>query len=306
MKRPSVQSADSGIARLSDFAKKRAARRPKDEEVRTWQERAAAFARAPLLILTTEDTEPHIVAFHRASLHVGSGKFEQAVEEFLQAIKLRPDFEIAWTNLGILIATLREFPEAAPVWQKAVRQYDLVYQQYAQYRGEAGGTTPDQIPSSEAAARQQLRMDDAANDLNAAADEQGVSRKDVLELIKRKAAEAGRETAGRAKAEPRADWIEAHKQGIAVPEFIEKTFATELADGTMHKGMFDRYRNLRRDFHAHKRHHTLPEWLAAVPTQAEWNRQHPNRPEPLPVEEVRRAEREARRARRHQARALTP
>jgi tetratricopeptide (TPR) repeat protein len=46
-------------------------------------------------------------------------------------------------------------------------------------------------------------MDDAAIDLNAAADELGLSKKRAFEAMKREAAEAGRETTGRATATPR-------------------------------------------------------------------------------------------------------
>ena len=107
--------------------------------------------------------------------------------------------------------------------------------------------------------------------------------------------------AGKSAQDGRPDWIEAHKQGVEVPEFVKKAFVAELADGTMHRGMFDRYKNLRRDFHAYQRHHKLPEWLASIPTKSEWDKQHP--PAPLPAEEVKRLEREARRAQRHQRRA---
>jgi hypothetical protein len=146
-------------------------------------------------------------------------------------------------------------------------------------------------------------MDDAAIDLNAAADERGVSREDVLTLIERIAAETARETTARTKEEPRPDWIEARKQGKAVPDFIERAFAPELADDAMHKGLFDRYKNLRRDFHAYQRHHVLPEWLKAIPTQKEWTDRHPpvavkpTRPvrPGVPSDEVRRFNREAKR-----------
>ncbi len=93
---------------------------------------------------------------------------------------------------------------------------------------------------------------------------------------------------------PRRDWIEAHKRGVEVPEFIEQKFAAQLADGTMHRGMFSLYKNLRRDFHSYKRSHALPDWLAAIPKKQSV--------EPLEPAEVRRFEREAKRTRRHQGR----
>jgi hypothetical protein len=126
-------------------------------------------------------------------------------------------------------------------------------------------------------------------------------REAIEEKLAAKVKIAMREATDRAKAEPRPEWIKAHKQGVQVPEFVKEKFAAELANGTMHRGMFDQYKNLRRDFHAYQRHHKLPEWLAAIPTKAEWDKHHP--PAPLPAEEVRRLERETRRAQRHQRRA---
>jgi hypothetical protein len=152
-------------------------------------------------------------------------------------------------------------------------------------------------------------MGHAATDLNAAADELGLSKERAFEALKREAAEAARETTARTEEPPRPDWIEAHKRGVEVPEFIEKTFAAELADDAMHKGLFDRYKNLRRDFHAYQRHHELPAWLKAIPTQKEWkDRQPPEAPAPLVplarTDDVRRYEREAKRARHQRQRAL--
>ena len=134
--------------------------------------------------------------------------------------------------------------------------------------------------------------------------EKGVSVAELDEAIDDKLAAkaAARETTGRAKEPPRSDWIEAHKKGVEVPDFIKQAFAAEIADGSMHKGLFSRYKNLRRDFYSYQRSNELPGWLKAVPTEKEWNALHP--PKPVPLEELRRVERDAKRARRHQKRAL--
>jgi hypothetical protein len=79
------------------------------------------------------------------------------------------------------------------------------------------------------------------------------------------------ETIGRTKEPPRPDWIEAHNRGVEVPEFIEKKFAAEIRNRSMHRGLFSRYENLRRDFYAYQRHHELPGWLEAIPTKEDWN-----------------------------------
>ena len=90
------------------------------------------------------------------------------------------------------------------------------------------------------------------------------------------------------KERPRPDWIEAHKRGVTVPEFIKDAFAVELRDGSMHKGLFSRYENLRRDFYSYKRSNELSDWLKAIPTQEDWNTRRlaelgrPPRPAPRP------------------------
>jgi tetratricopeptide (TPR) repeat protein len=108
-------------------------------------------------------------------------------------------------------------------------------------------------------------MGDAAHDLNALAANLGLTFEEAAAKL------TARETTGRATAEPRPDWIEAHKRGVTVPEFIREAFAIELRDRSMHKGLFSRYENLRRDFYAYKRHHKLPDWLKAVPKESDWN-----------------------------------
>jgi hypothetical protein len=110
-------------------------------------------------------------------------------------------------------------------------------------------------------------------------------------------------------AEPRPHWKEVRRPGEELADFIEREFAPELAAGAMHRGLLSRYTNLRSDFYGYPRHHKMPEWMKAIPTQEEWNKAHP--PEPVPPEELRRVEREARSAqreaqrfRRRQERAL--
>jgi tetratricopeptide (TPR) repeat protein len=96
---------------------------------------------------------------------------------------------------------------------------------------------------------------------------------------------AAKETTGRrSKEPPRPDWIEAHKRGVTVPDFIERAFAAEIADRTMHKGLFSRYENLRRDFYSYQRSNELPDWLKAIPTQDEWDKRQIAEGKATPVE----------------------
>jgi hypothetical protein len=93
----------------------------------------------------------------------------------------------------------------------------------------------------------------------------------AFDLLKTLLDGAATETIRRVKGTPHQHWIEAHKRGETLPDFIKRAFTTELANGTMHKGLFSRYKNLRRDFYSYKRSNELPDWLKAIPTQDEWN-----------------------------------
>lgn len=112
----------------------------------------------------------------------------------------------------------------------------------------------------------------------------------VRKLLKDLAAETTRETTKRAKETLRPDWIKARNGGVTVPEFIKKAFAAEIADGSMHKGLFSRYENLRRDFYGYQRSNKLPDWLKAVPTQEEWEKRQIAEGKATPVQTVSRAE----------------
>ena len=115
------------------------------------------------------------------------------------------------------------------------------------------------------------------------------------------------ETTGRPKETPRPDWIEVRgRQGLkALPDFIAEKFAAEIADGAMHRGLFTRYEKLRRDFYSYERSNELPAWLAAFPTEKEWNDRHPQAAvKPARSDEVRRYDREQRRFERAEKRAL--
>jgi hypothetical protein len=135
----------------------------------------------------------------------------------------------------------------------------------------------------------------------AKAKDKGLSVAELDEAIEDKLAAkaAARETTAGAKKPAQPDWIEAHKRGVAVPDFIAETFKVELAEGTMHKGLFSRYENLRRDFYGYKRSNELPTWLEAIPTQDEWEKAHPQPvaipPRPVASDEGKRYSREMRR-----------
>lgn len=105
-------------------------------------------------------------------------------------------------------------------------------------------------------------------DLNCEAERLGLSPAKALKALQR---EAASRLATRAAVAPRPDWVKAHKQGVEVPEFIKDKFTAELARDAMHLGLLSRYTNLRRDLYAYKRHHKLPGWLTAIPTESEWN-----------------------------------
>jgi hypothetical protein len=112
---------------------------------------------------------------------------------------------------------------------------------------------------------------------------------------------AAAETTDRAKEPPRPDWVEARAQGVALPDFIAEKFAPELREGTMTRAMLNRYDKLSSDFYGYPRHHKMPAWLKAIPTEHEWNKRHP--PEPVPVGLRRYVQREAKRVQRRQKRA---
>jgi tetratricopeptide (TPR) repeat protein len=266
------------------------------------------------------------IAFEKACVSFGREEYREAAQLFREAATIKPDFVEAHFNLGMALMALRQGMGAAAAFRRAT---ELNPDRYAWlYDGLQDISTRDSFSlvldeplyfvypkNFEAFGGRFIIFDDplrkdigryfsyskeameSAIDLNAAADSLGLSKERALHALEQAATEA---TRGRAKEPPRPDWIEAHKQGIEVPEFIEKTFPVELADGTMHRGMFDRYQNLRRDFHAYQRHHKLPEWLMKVPTKAEWDKEHA---ELLLPDEVRRHEREAKRARRRQGKA---
>lgn len=127
--------------------------------------------------------------------------------------------------------------------------------------------TSDRAPPLEAPVTQALRMGELEI-ISAFAASKGLTVAELEEAADIYASAKAEQA--RAEAKPRPDWIEAHKKGIQVPEFIEDKFAAELANGAMHLGFLSRYTNLRRDLYAYKRHHELPDWLAAIPTQAAW------------------------------------
>lgn len=106
---------------------------------------------------------------------------------------------------------------------------------------------------------------------------------------------AERETTARAAEPPRPDWIEAHKRGVTVPEFIGEAFAVELREGAMHKGLFSRYENLRRDFYSYKRSNELPDWLKAIPKKSQGNDRLVAEGKVTPAEAVRSGERDRKR-----------
>jgi hypothetical protein len=110
---------------------------------------------------------------------------------------------------------------------------------------------------------------------------------------------SAREITARAKTPPRPDWVEARARGVTLPDFIAEKFEVELREGTMTRAMLKRYDKLPADFYGYPRHHKMPDWLEAIPTKEDWLREHPAQ-KPVRTDEVRRYEREDRRARRHQ------
>jgi hypothetical protein len=157
----------------------------------------------------------------------------QSDAEAARFLRLAADqgFAPALSSLGVLYETGRGVPqsyeEAAQLYKAGVEQNfsegqdnlivlefersarqnsDLVSHETVQDGGVPGAIfAPDRgaEPPPEALNLSTATMDDAAIDLNAAADEQGVSRSDVLKLIERQAAETGRETMGHAAGKPR-------------------------------------------------------------------------------------------------------
>jgi hypothetical protein len=119
--------------------------------------------------------------------------------------------------------------------------------------------------------------------------------------------EITRRTAQSEREKLKQDWVKARRSGVKIPDFIKDKFIFELEDGTMHKGLLSRYEHLRRDFYAYQRHHELPEWLKAIPTESEWNDRQvaTGKLKPPPPEEVRAANRDLRRVQRARQRGVT-
>ena len=83
--------------------------------------------------------------------------------------------------------------------------------------------------------------------------------------------EAGDALLGRRKKEALPDWIKARKRdGLkALPDFVAEKFRVELADGTMSRALWSRYKDLRRDFYSFERSNRVPDWLANMPSGSE-------------------------------------
>jgi hypothetical protein len=88
----------------------------------------------------------------------------------------------------------------------------------------------------------------------------------------------------RIKATPRPHWKTARIGDETLPQFIKREFAAELADGTMTRAMLNRYDKLSSDFYGYPRHHEMPEWLKAIPTQDEWKKRQIAEGNASPVE----------------------
>jgi uncharacterized membrane protein len=114
-------------------------------------------------------------------------------------------------------------------------------------------------------------MDDAAIDLNAAADELGLSKERAFEALKREAANASRETTRRAKAKRRLKWDKDRLPDENPAAFAWRAYQAEAKAGTLHRGVIGQEDKLLAKKLANwLRTHAMPEGID-IPTLPEWN-----------------------------------
>jgi tetratricopeptide (TPR) repeat protein len=140
----------------------------------------------------------------RAAVLQDSGRINEALADSTRAVELAPEYGIPFGLLGLALRDLGWLSEARAAFDRAVEieiarnDVDVVLEHLHGLREEF----LTQFCENNKHNYNPEIMDEAAVDLNAAADEQGVSRQDVLDFIKRTAAEATREIMDRAKETP--------------------------------------------------------------------------------------------------------
>ena len=71
----------------------------------------------------TSQLKPHDaeVFYNRAKVFLGSGQFEEALENFNKAIELKPDYFEAYANCGVLLSRSGQFDKAIENFNEAIR-----------------------------------------------------------------------------------------------------------------------------------------------------------------------------------------
>jgi tetratricopeptide (TPR) repeat protein len=100
------------------------------------------------LRLAPHAPERQTVHFRLGNVLAELGRFPQAVEEFRQAIAIRPEYAAAHLQLGRVFADLNQFPQAIeeskraielePDWRDAVNQLSRIHRQYGQILASQG------------------------------------------------------------------------------------------------------------------------------------------------------------------------
>lgn len=62
--------------------------------------------------------------FAAGRLAESQGAFPQAIAQYNEAIKLEPEYQPAWYQLGVLYTRTKQFPKAVEAWQKYVKLTD--------------------------------------------------------------------------------------------------------------------------------------------------------------------------------------
>jgi tetratricopeptide (TPR) repeat protein len=214
------------------------------------------------------------------------GRWAEAIEAYQRALELS-DTKEEYAFVARSLSRIAKY-QSADIKELTSKLEGFVESKAPEYTGDTMGDAATTTAELIALARQ---VPDA-------------KRGDASDYLKSLVVDVATETTDRATATPHPDWIETrHKHGLKVlPDFIAEKFAAELGGGTMHRGLFSRYENLRRDFYGYQRSNELPAWLEAVPTEAEWNKRNP--PKAVPAAEVKRVWRDAQRIRRQHQRAV--
>lgn len=83
------------------------------------EERIAMF-----LAVLEKDPESDFVRFGLGNLYLEAGQYENAIEQFHEAIRIKPSYSMAYLNLGKACQEAGQKEEAKAIWQKGLQVAD--------------------------------------------------------------------------------------------------------------------------------------------------------------------------------------